>query len=123
MPRMLRKLQEPRPCPMVKRSTTRYLVQQGWEFKGGEPPHWEGYYKTPKATFWGWIEQVARPRYCIFKPPEALKRAHAANIIDQHQQGWHTVHFCTQPKDLDSGVLEIERLLKQALREEAGAKA
>jgi hypothetical protein len=123
MSRILGKLLTPRPCPVVKRSATTYLVSQGWEFKGGEFPHWEGHYKTPKAEFRGWIDQVARPRYCIFKPPEALKRAYASNIIDQHREGWHTVHFCTQPKDLDSGVLEIERLLKQALREEGDATA
>jgi hypothetical protein len=117
MPRILGKLLAPRSCPVVKRSATTYLVSQGWEFKGGESPHWEGYYKTPKTTFRGRIDQVARPRYCIFKPPEALKRAYGGNIIDQHREGWHTVHFCTQPKDLDSGVLEIERLLRQALRE------
>lgn len=117
MARTLKQMPAVRPCPVVKRSATTYLAQQGWEFTGGEQPHWEGYYKTDKATFRGWIDQLARARYCIFRPPEALKRAHAANIIDQHRQGWHTVHFCTQPKDLDSGVIEIERLLKQALRE------
>jgi len=112
----LKKLLAFRPCPVVKRSRTTYLAQQGWEFKGGQMPHWEGFYETPKASFRGWIDAVSRPRYCIFKPPEALKTAHAANIIDQHREGWYTVHFCTQPKDLDSGVLESERLLKQALR-------
>jgi hypothetical protein len=121
MPRVLNKLLAFRLCHAVKRSATTYLVQQGWEFKGGEHPHWEGHYKTPKAEFRGWIDQVARPRYCIFKPPEALKRAYTSNIIDQHREGWHTVHFCTMPKDLDSGVLEIERLLRQALREAATA--
>jgi hypothetical protein len=123
MARTLKQLLGFRRCTVVKRSAATYLVQQGWEFKGGAQPHWEGFYKTDKASFQGWIDQVARPRYCIFKPPEALKRAHAANIIDQHRQGWHTVHFCTQPKDLDSGVLEIERLLRVALRENASATA
>jgi hypothetical protein len=112
MARTLKQMPTVRPCTVVKRSATTYLAQQGWEFKGGENPHWEGCYKTPKAEFRGWIDDLARARYCIFKPLEALKRAYASNVIDQHRQGWHEVHFCTQPKELDSGILEIERLLR-----------
>jgi hypothetical protein len=123
MPRALKNLLASRPCTVVKRSAATYMIQRGWEFTGGDHPHWEGSYHTPHGDFRGWIDQMARPRYCIFKPPEALKSKHGSNIIDQHQQGWHTVHFCTQPKDLDSGVLEIERLLRQALHGAAAATA
>jgi hypothetical protein len=116
MARTLKYLLTFRPCPVVKRSATTYMIQRGWALKGGENPHWEGEYHTPDGNFRGWIDSLARPRYCIYQPPEALKREYPSNVIDQHQHGWHTVRFCMVPADLDSGVLEIERLLRHALK-------
>lgn len=115
MPIALKKLLLLKRCAVVKRRRTTYMIQQGWELKGGADPHWEGWYKTPQGNFRGWIDQLARPRYCIYKPPEALQHhRHRSCFTDQKHHGWHTVHFATLPKDLDSGVLEIERILRQA---------
>jgi hypothetical protein len=112
MARTLKQLFESRPCPIVKRSVQTYLVSMGWEFKRGSRPHWEGHYKTGNAAFPGWIEKAFRPRFYILNPPEGFKRAYPSNVIGQQGQGWHEVRFCKQPHDVDSGVLEIERLLR-----------
>ncbi len=97
----------------VKRSTLPYMIQQGWRLTNGSERRWEGYYRTRYGSFRGKVEHSNPPKFYIHNPPEALHHHHWA-CFTELPGGWYSVHFKILPKDADSGVMEIERLLNEA---------
>ena len=100
----------------VKRSAESYLAKQGWQLDTGTTPAvWHGYYRTRFGSWKGRITASTPPQYYIYKPPKGLKERHIhkacfAPLAD----GWFSVHFRIQPRDLDSGVIKLERILCEA---------
>jgi hypothetical protein len=103
---------------IIKRSPKTYLSQQGWRkaflHSGSE---WQGYYRTRYGSFKGRVTaSSSNPRFYIYKPPEKLRRhKHWCCFTDQ-TNGWYSVHFLRMPKDLDSGVMEIERIIGESMK-------
>lgn len=99
----------------VNRSSISYIKQKGWKFTHSlVSPRWEGYYRSCFGSFRGKVETLSSPHFYIHKPPEVLRRhSHWACFTDR-SGGWYSVHFRTMPKDLDSGVMTIERIIHEA---------
>jgi hypothetical protein len=100
-------------CLTVKRSSATYLIQQGWKLTKGSERRWEGYYRTRYGSFRGKVEHSSPPKFYIHNPPEPLHHHHWA-CFTEASGGWYSIHFKIRPKDADSGVMEIERLINEA---------
>jgi hypothetical protein len=103
----------------IKRSTKTYLQQQGWrlnELRTGS--EWQGYYRTRYGSFKGRVlPSASTPRFYLYQPPETLKAKHPHGAcFSALGNGWYSVHFRRVPKDLDSGVMTIERILTECMR-------
>jgi hypothetical protein len=102
----------------IRRNPHRYLTQQGWRpaLLGGS--EWQGYYRTRYGSFKGRVVAITpSPSFYVYKPPEKLKSSHPHKLCFTSQgNGWHSVHFWRVPKDIDSGVMAIERILYESMR-------
>jgi hypothetical protein len=101
----------------IRRSPKTYLNQQGWRraflHSGSE---WHGYYRTRFGSFKGRVAASNPSRFYIYKPPENIKRhSHWACFSDQGG-GWYSVHFRKMPRDIDSGVMAIERIIGESIK-------
>jgi hypothetical protein len=101
----------------VKRTSSAapYIEQTGWRVSGTFPREWHGYYRTRFGSWKGRITASTPPQYAIYKPPEALTTKHSHKLcFHPLPDGWCSVHFKIQPRDLDSGVIKLERILSEA---------
>ena len=100
----------------IPRSHKSYKDIQGWHLTNGKSdPAWHGFYRTRYGSFTGKIENLSYPRFYIKNPPKELQHHdHAVCFTDLSTGGWFSVHFKTMPKDLDSGIMEIERTLHES---------
>jgi hypothetical protein len=99
----------------VKRSRKTYLEEQHWRRTGfGLPARWVGWYRTRYGSYRGKIECSTPPKFFVKDPPEGLSRHRHHMCFSEKSGGWWSVHFRTQPKDLDSGVMELERIFHEA---------
>ena len=100
----------------VPRSSQSYLEEQGWSLTGSGPAaRWDGWYRTRYGSYRGKVECSTPPKFFVKEPPEGLSRhKHRPCFSNLNSGGWWSVHFKTQPKDLDSGAMEIERILHEA---------
>ena len=113
--RMKKLLSHKKPVP-VKRSAKRYIVEQGWHLSNSATyPEWHGYYRTRFGSFQGRVEMSYQPKYYVRNPPAGITRhSHSACFTDLRNGGWWSVHWYIQPQDIDSGVMELERILREA---------
>ena len=100
----------------VQRSSTPYIEKMGWQqttsFFRRE---WHGYYRTRFGSYKGRITASTPPQFYIYKPPKGLKERHSHKAcFTALKDGWYSVHFNTIPRDLDSGVIKLERILCEA---------
>jgi len=113
----LKKLLPRRRPIQIKRSTKPYLKEQGWRhtYENGQP-QLEGYYRTRYGSFYGRIQNPSssKPSFYIKNPPKELDKHSHRSCFTDRGNGWYSVHFSTLPRDLDSGVLHIERTLNEA---------
>jgi hypothetical protein len=110
----------------IKRRPKGYLPEQGWELSGGLNPQWNGYYRTRFGSYKARVVPKAEPnrRYFIHNPPESLRNHHWACFTEMkgmEQGGWYAVHLLPFPKDIDSGVLAIERVIDEAYKKPKAA--
>src|SRR5438270_729659 len=95
------------------------LTERGWRKTGSFPSQeYLGYYRCPYGSWKGRVlASTSSPRYYLYKPPEALKLKHPHSACFSSQgDGWFSVHFRTIPRDIDSGVIAIERILTECMR-------
>lgn len=98
----------------VCRKEKPYAEEKGWTKKNGT---YRGRYRTPygswegsATTSWGGYFE-----FSIHNPPKELEK-HRHWVCFQHQgEGRYAVHFRTEPENLSAGILEIERILNEAL--------
>jgi hypothetical protein len=111
------------PPTTVRRDTRTYLEKQGWTLTNGSyPATWNGYYRTRFGSWRGMIKTTTPPKYYIHNPPKGLKTRHSHKSCFHEAPeiggGWYWVHFSTAlnptPRDLDSGVIKLERILYEA---------
>jgi hypothetical protein len=102
---------------IIRRSPKTYLSQQGWKRvflpSGSE---WQGYYRTRWVSVKGRVAASNPPRFYICNPPENLKRHSHWSCFSSQGNGWYSVHFRRMPTDLDSGVMEIERIIGESMK-------
>jgi hypothetical protein len=100
----------------VKRSSTPYIEQTGWRLSTSTTPcEWHGYFRTRFGSWKGKIKTTTPPQYSIYKPPLGLTTKHShKRCFNLASDGWCSVHFQVLPKDLDSGVIKLERILSEA---------
>jgi hypothetical protein len=100
----------------IKRSTRTYMEGTGWQHTSTTPREWHGYYRTRFGSYKGRIIASTPPQFHVYNPPKGLKErhSHAACFNKIGDYAWYSVHFKILPKDLDSGVIELERILREA---------
>ena len=102
------------PIP-VTRDTRTYLEKQGWTLDTSSyPATWHGYYRTRHGSFKGRIEASNPSRFYFQHPPKGLSRHSHRACFHALDNGWYSIHFSTMPRDLDSGVLLLERILHES---------
>jgi hypothetical protein len=97
-------------------SATLYIEKTGWkQSTSTSPAEWHGYFRTRFGSWKGKIKTTTPPQYSIYKPPAGLTTKHShKRCFDLASDGWCSVHFNIVPKDLDSGVIKLERILYEA---------
>lgn len=102
----------------VNRSEPPYWRQQGWQrSRLGFSPGYTGYYRTPHGSFRGEIKESysGNHEFFIIKPPRQMKK-HPHWVCFTHQgNGRYLIHFSKRPRDIDSGIVAIERMIRESL--------
>jgi hypothetical protein len=97
----------------VQRSTRPYYEEQGWQVSGGRwfsTPKLTGYYRTPFGSYKGEIDP-SYLKFSIINPPEELKSHSHWVCFSYRGGGRYSVHFRIRPRDIDSGIMQVERML------------
>lgn len=86
-----------------------------------------GFYRTPDGSFDGYVLHAKgeRPEFYIVQPPAALKNhKHWICFHDTGQKtNTYSIHFSPAPRDPDTGILAVERVLGEALAQERRSHA
>lgn len=96
----------------IQREETPYWQQQGWSHQG---VGFTGRYQTRYGSFLGYIEQRGGQfEFLLFQPSHEIRRHSHWVCFQDRGQGWYFVHMGRRPRDLSSGIMTIERLIKEA---------
>ncbi len=97
----------------VERRRLPYWQEHGWTHHGNE---YRGSYQTPYEAFQGWIEERRSGQidFYLYKP-SAQMQSHSHWACFQHRgNDWYLIHMARHPRDVSSGIMTIERLIKEA---------
>jgi hypothetical protein len=100
----------------VQRSDRPYTEEQGWQRRNGGwfgSPRLEGFYRTRFGSFKGEIS-IASSNFFIFDPPDELRHHPHWICFSPRGGGKYAIHFAVRPRDIDSGILQVERLLHES---------
>ena len=77
---------------------------------------YSGNFQTPYAAFQGWIEEEQSGHINFYlQNPSAEIRRHSHWSCFQHRgDEWYLIHMARQPKDVSSGIMTIEKLIREA---------
>ena len=103
----------------VQRSKKPYHVEQGWQRSGGgllSNLKLKGYYRTRYGSFRGEIKLGSSPSFYIFKPPDELRDHSHWVCFSPRGGGRYSIHFVVRPRDVDSAIMQIERMIHEAFR-------
>jgi len=103
---------------VVKPKYRPYWQTQDWMVDGDKLV---GQYKTPLGSTVGYIEHYKsrEPLFYVVNPPAQLHKyphRHCFQSRESRGKGHYWVHFGIKPRNPDSGILEIEKNLMEALR-------
>jgi hypothetical protein len=88
-----------------------YWRERGWVTWDG---HCHGYYQAGGQSFEGRVDLPGREFFIRYPPPELKKHPHWPCFWPRND-GWFKVHFAIEPGDISSGIMQIERMLHEAL--------
>lgn len=96
------------------RNTQPFYVERGWQLRGNTL---HGWYRTRRGAVEGRIERAFGDgaRYFIINPPQKLLTGEHSSCFHQRGENRFEVHFSKKPADLTGGIMELERLLFEAL--------
>ena len=99
---------------LVEHVTESYWEETGWHPEGRRLI---GYYRTPFGSFEGYIERwrTGEPKFYIVRPPRELRDCEHWVCFRARGSGHYWVHFGQKPRTPDTGIVEIERILTEAL--------
>jgi len=91
-----------------------YWDLQHWELVGNRLT---GFYRTPYGSYAGYIldPQAPRPQFFIVHPPEELQQHPHRACFHPVGAGTFSIHFGIAPTNPDAGILEVEKVLGEAL--------
>ena len=99
---------------LVKPVDRPYWQLQHWKEAGDRLT---GFYRTPYGSYEGYIlhPNAPRPQFFIKKPPAALKEHPHWICFHSVGKGTYSIHFSPAPPTPDAGILEVEKVLGEAL--------
>lgn len=96
----------------VERSTEKYWKRRGWRKKDGK---YVGYYRTPAKSYRGEAEkEYGHFKFYIYKLPSGVKRGSHSACFRPRKGGKYFIHFNKKPKTLSSGIIFVEKLLRES---------
>lgn len=97
---------------VVRPAPTTLWQEKGWTVRGTKL---RGQYEGPRGKYEGRIENHAspRPKFYIRNPPRGLEAHRHAACFMPRGDGWRFVHFGRKPREPDSGIRTIERILHE----------
>ena len=104
------------PLIPVQRRQIPYWQDRGWTRQGNE---YSGNYQTPYVAFQGWIEQErsGHINFCLYNPSDDIRRHSHWTCFQHRGNDWYLVHMSREARDVSSGILTIERLIREAYEE------
>jgi hypothetical protein len=105
------------PSIPVQRRQIPYWQDRGWARQGNT---YSGNYQTAYGAFQGWIEQQRSGHidFYLYNPSQEIQN-HSHWTCFQHRGiDWYLVHMGRQPQDVGSGIMTIERLIKEAFEQQ-----
>jgi hypothetical protein len=105
------------PAISVQRRQIPYWQERGWKREGDS---YSGNYQTPYAVFQGWIEieRSGHLNFYLYHPSDEIRRHSHWTCFQHRGNDWYLVHMGKQPKDASSGIITIERLIKEAFEQQ-----
>ena len=97
-----------KPAVQISRSAQTYAEEQGWRSTSWFGSHLSGYYRTKFGSFRGKVRPSSLPEFFIYNPPEELQNHSHWICFSYRGGGKYAVHFSIKPKDVDSGIQQIE---------------
>lgn len=93
-----------------------YWKENGWQKRQDT---YRGYYKTSYGMWRGMVKENYKSRYSfyIFYPPEALRDHKHWQCFSYKGNGKHAIHFSRKPRDISSGIITVEQLLREAIEQ------
>jgi len=100
----------------IKRSAKYYWEEKGWlKTKNQTSNTYRGYYRTIYGSFRGMVTETiygSRLSFYIYDPPSKLQDHPHGHCFFKHQgKGKFFIHFKVKSKDIDSGIMKIERTI------------
>jgi len=104
------------PSISVVRREIPYWRERGWTRDGN---NYTGWYQTPDAAFHGWIEDSwsGNINFFLYNPSAQIRRHSHWSCFAPRDGEWYLVHMARRPKDVSSGILTIERLIREAYQQ------
>jgi hypothetical protein len=101
------------PAIPVQRRQIPYWQERGWT---QDDNSYSGNYQTPYVAFLGWIEQerFGHINFYLYSPSDEIRRHSHWTCFQHRGNDWYLVHMGREPKDIGSGIMTIERLIKEA---------
>jgi len=105
------------PSIPVQRRQVPYWQERGWTRQGNT---YSGNYQTPYGAFQGWIEQQRSGHidFYLYNPSQEIQSHNHWTCFQHRGNDWYLVHMGRQPKDVGSGIMTIERLIKEAFEQQ-----
>jgi hypothetical protein len=101
------------PSTIVQRRHIPYWQERGWTHQTNV---YTGNYQTPYGAFQGWIEQEHSGHICfyLYGPSPEIRRHSHWTCFQHRGNDWYLVHMAREPHDVSSGIMTIERLIREA---------
>jgi len=105
------------PSTVVQRRQIPYWQERGWTQKGRT---YNGSYQTPYGAFYGQIDEHRGGQidFLLYNPSDEIRRHSHWTCFQHRGNDWYIVHMAKQPGDASSGIMTIERLIKEAYEQQ-----
>ena len=109
----LRAIRGQGPATAVLRRQIPVWQERGWTLQENV---YTGNYQTRYGAFQGWIEQEhsGHINFYLYGPSPEIQRHSHWTCFQHRGNDWYLVHMARQPHDVSSGIMTIERLIKEA---------